>query len=217
MSETQRYVPAAGRAALTRFYDPIVALTMREDTFRPRLLDAVSTGLPHGGRVLDVGCGTGTFALTLAAARPDAQVCGVDGDPEALAIATVKPGAEAVDWQEGLATALSQPDDSVDAVVLSLLLHHLALDAKRTALAEVARVLVPGGRLHVADWGRPHDAVMRMAFFVLQLADGFATTRDHVAGAVPALIADAGLAIAPPHARLRTVWGSLELLVATKA
>lgn len=52
---------------------------------------------------------------------------------------------------------------------------------------------------------------MRAAFFALQLVDGFATTRDHVAGRLPAIIADAGFAPAEPYGRLRTTWGSLEL------
>jgi SAM-dependent methyltransferase len=217
VSPEQRYVPAAGHRALTRFYDPILALTTREGAFRPRLLDAVTRALPHGGRVLDVGCGTGTFALLLAAARPDVEVAGVDGDPEALAIARAKPGATAVTWHAGLADALPAEDGSVDAITMSLVLHHLTREAKGEALAEARRVLKPGGVLHVADWGRPHDPLMRAAFFGLQLVDGFATTRDHASGALPGLIAAAGFAPAPPYARLRTVFGSLYLSSATSA
>jgi SAM-dependent methyltransferase len=211
MSSSDRYVPAAGRAALTRLYDPVMALTMRERTFRPRLLAAVGAELPEGGRVLDVGCGTGTFALALAAARPDARVVGVDGDPEALTIARRKAGAGGVEWRAGLADDLPEADAGADAVVLSLLLHHLTRAAKTRALREARRVLKPGGRLHVADWGRPHDPLMRAAFFGLQLLDGFATTRDHAAGALPGIVAGAGFATPAPHARLRTVWGSLYL------
>jgi ubiquinone/menaquinone biosynthesis C-methylase UbiE len=208
-----RYIPAAGHPALTRLYDPILAATTRERTFRGRLLDAVRAALPDGGRVLDVGCGTGTFALAVAAARPDAEVVGLDGDPDALAIARGKSGGGAppVTWREALATALPEEDASADAVVVSLVLHHLGPDAKLAALTEARRVLRPDGMLHVADWGRPHDPLMRVAFFGLQLVDGFPTTRDHAAGRLPTFIADAGFVPADPYARLRTVFGSLEL------
>ena len=76
MSATEpRYVPAAGRRAFTRLYDPVLAHTMRERSFRSRLLRQLLADLPQpGGAVVDIGCGTGTFAISTAAAAPAAKV-----------------------------------------------------------------------------------------------------------------------------------------------
>jgi ubiquinone/menaquinone biosynthesis C-methylase UbiE len=208
----ERFVPAAGRRAFTRLYDPAVALTMREATFRGRLRAQVLDGLAPGAPVVDVGCGTGTLASALAAGG--AEVIGVDGDPEVLALARAKAGAEAVQWRKGTATALPLPGESADRVVMSLLLHHLDAGAKRTALAEVVRVLRPGGRLHVADWGRPRDPLMRGAAWALQRLDGPEGLREHLDGRLHGLLADAGLSAVAIHDRMRTGWGSLELLSA---
>jgi ubiquinone/menaquinone biosynthesis C-methylase UbiE len=216
VSTETRYVPAAGRAALTRLYDPVMAATMRERTFRGRLRGQVLRELPERGTVVDVGCGTGTFAITLTAACPDATIIAIDGDSTVLAAAAAKPGADAVRWERGLAGELPLAPASADAVVMSLLLHHLAADAKRAALADAAQVLRPGGSLHIADWGRPRDPLMRAAFGALQLIDGIPNTRDHAAGRLPAFIADAGFGDVATHDRLRTTWGSLELLSARK-
>jgi ubiquinone/menaquinone biosynthesis C-methylase UbiE len=215
-SATERYVPAAGRAAFTGAYDAVLALTMRERSWRPVLVDAVLAGVASGGTVVDVGAGTGTLAIALAEARPDVAVVAVDGDPRVQELARRKAGAERVRWRRGLAQELPLPDGSADRVVTSLLLHHLGPDGKRAALAEARRVLRPGGRLHVADWGRPADPLMRAAFLALQLIDGFAGTRDHAAGRLPRLIADAGFADVRARLRLRTTWGSLELLDAAR-
>jgi ubiquinone/menaquinone biosynthesis C-methylase UbiE len=187
---------------------------MREATFRGRLRAQILDGLAPGAAVVDVGSGTGTLAIALAAGG--AAVIGVDGDPEVLALSRAKPGADAVQWRKGLATALPLPGASADRVVMSLLLHHLDAASKRTALAEALRILRPGGRLHVADWGRPRDPLMRAAAWALQRVDGAEGLREHLSGDVPVLLADAGFVAVAIRDRLRTGWGSLELLSALR-
>ena len=56
--------------------------------------------------------------------------------------------------------------------VSTLVFHHLAPNAKARALAEIRRVLRPDGRLVIADYGCPHDRMMRAAFLYIQLLDG---------------------------------------------
>ncbi|MGD9734260.1 MAG: class I SAM-dependent methyltransferase [Solirubrobacterales bacterium] len=148
-----RYIPAARWRIFTRLYDPVLAVAMRERRFRHLMGQRVSADLPREGTAVDVGCGTGTFAVALASQRTDAKVVGVDGDAEILALARDKPSAKAVTWHEGLAQELPLADQSADVVTMSLVLHHLLPEEKREALAEVKRVLKPGGHLHIADWG----------------------------------------------------------------
>lgn len=209
-----RYVPAAGRAAFTRLYDPVVRLTMREAQWRPHLCAQVLASVPTGGHVVDVGAGTGTLTTELARRRGDVQIYGVDGDPAILEHARSKPSGDAIEWRLGLAGDLPFDEASADAVMMSLLLHHLDPPSKRQALAEARRVLRPGGRLHIADWGVPHDPGMRAAFLVLQVIDGFEGTRDHVAGRLGSFVAAAGFSEPRRHRRVRTCWGTLELLEA---
>jgi ubiquinone/menaquinone biosynthesis C-methylase UbiE len=176
MSETA-FVPAAGRHGLTALYDPVVAVTMRERAFRSRLVEQVSEGTPDS--VLEIGCGTGSLTVCLAEALPEASITALDPDLDALARAQAKDPLEKIDWREGTALGLAIADESFDRVVASLVLHHLTTAQKRVALAEAFRVLHPGGRLHIADWGRPQDPVMRGAFFALRMLDGFEPTRVH--------------------------------------
>jgi ubiquinone/menaquinone biosynthesis C-methylase UbiE len=196
----------------TRRYDRSIAVTMREERWRPPLCARVLSGVPPNGHVVDVGAGTGTLAIALSQARPDVTVTGVDGDPEILALAQMKPGADRVSWRSGLADELPLQTGAADAVVTSLVMHHLDRPTKERALAEIARVLRPGGRLHIADWGRPATPLLRGAFFVLQVLDGFDGTRDHAAGRLPQLVREAGFRDVHVYRRLRTAWGTLELL-----
>jgi ubiquinone/menaquinone biosynthesis C-methylase UbiE len=166
---------------------------------------------------VDVGSGTGTFALALKRRRPDAQVIGVDGDEEILALARAKPGAAGIEWREGLAQELPVETGSADVVTTSLVIHHLLPEDKRAALAEMKRVLRPGGRLHVADWGRPSDPLMSGLFYVVQVADGFDRTADHRAGRLPGFIEAADFDSPERYGRFRTALGVVELLTAKPA
>jgi predicted nucleic acid-binding protein/SAM-dependent methyltransferase len=214
---SRRYVPAAGRVGSTRSYDRSIAVTMREERWRPLLRSRVLSDVPENGHVVDVGAGTGTLSIALARERADVMVTAVDGDAEILELAKAKPGAELVQWRKGLADALPLETASADAVVTSLLLHHLDRNTKQRALVEIARVLRPGGRLHIADWGRPATPLLRASFLVLQLLDGFDGTRDHAAGRIPELVRASGFSGVHVYAHRRTLWGTLELIEARKS
>lgn len=209
------YVPAAGRRGLNGAYDLVIALTMRERRFRgdlAKLVLADSNSQPL--QVVDIGAGTGTFAIALA--ERGARVKALDGDPDVLKRARAKPGAQRVRWHEAHADALPLTDASCDRVVCSLVLHHLSDTVKHAALRETLRILRPGGRLHIADWGAPRDPAMRAAFRVLQAIDGRTNTQSHADGQIPDFISSAGFSHVTVDERLRTAWGQLELITATK-
>lgn len=214
---SDRYVPAAGRALFTPLYDAVNAVTMRQGRWRPRLVErALSGSAPM--RILDLGCGTGAMALALARASPSATLIGVDGDPDVLERAQAKARAEGIklELHEALADRLPMPDANVQCVVSTLMFHHLAPSVKRDALAEARRVLEPGGRLLICDVGRASDPVMRAAFFVVQLLDGFANTRVHALGELPEIVSRAGFSEVTVFDRYRTGGGTLELIEALR-
>ncbi len=106
-------------------------------------------------RVADLGCGEGY--LTIEASRWAARVVAVDRSAAVLARAralAARRGVRNVVWREGELERLPIPDGSVDVALLSQALHHA--ESPDRALAEAARILVPGGRVLLLDL-REHD------------------------------------------------------------
>lgn len=100
-------------------------------------------------RVLDVGCGTGALARTVADHVSAGQIVGVDRNSGMLAVARrIKPE---IDWREGNAEQLPFENASFDVVMSQFALMYFA--DRGAALSEMIRVLKPGGRLAVAVWG----------------------------------------------------------------
>jgi ubiquinone/menaquinone biosynthesis C-methylase UbiE len=202
------FLPALGVDWLTPLYDT-VAWLLGERSFKRRLIEAA--GIVPGQDVLDLGCGTGTLALLVKAACPGARVVGLDRDPRILALARVKVARTTADVAlcEGSATAPPFAPASFDRVLTTLVLHHLTTAQKREALAAVRRLLRPGGELHVADWGPPHNWLMWIASLGVRLADAAETTAANLHGELPALIAVAGFVDVAETERWMTPFGTL--------
>ena len=112
----------------------------REDEFFLSLVNE-----SPAGQVLDLGCGTGSLALAMAAAGH--TVTGVEPARASLEAARAKPGSNRVTWIEGTSTVL--PDTSFDVAVMT---SHVAQflvgdDEWKRNLADLKRSLVPGGKL----------------------------------------------------------------------
>jgi ubiquinone/menaquinone biosynthesis C-methylase UbiE len=114
-----------------------------------------------GESVLDVGCGTGTLALEMArrVGKLAGRVCGIDPGAEQIARARAKAARRhlPVEFDVAGMERLPFPDATFDVVLSTLMMHHVPAPIKRQGLAEIARVLRPGGRLLIADFSRKQD------------------------------------------------------------
>ena len=127
------------------------AMTLGLDRRWRRL--TVDAAVRPGDRVLDACCGTGDLAL--AAARAGGRVTGVDFSERMLARARAK--APELDWLRADATTLPFADETFEVVTVGFGIRNLAdLEA---GLRELARVLVPGGRLGCLEITRPRGAL----------------------------------------------------------
>jgi demethylmenaquinone methyltransferase/2-methoxy-6-polyprenyl-1,4-benzoquinol methylase len=154
-------------SGLPAHYDSLsAALSFWQDPrWRRALVDAVA---PRAGeRVLDVACGTGLVTAELLA-RADCSVVGLDQSPQMLAAARARfapPAAERrVQLLQGEAEALPFADASFDALTVTYLLRYV--DDPAATVAELARVVRPGGRLASLEFGVPTWAPARAAWWL---------------------------------------------------
>lgn len=212
LADRREFVPALGRPELTNDYDQIIAVMTRERRWRAELLKLVA---PQAGEtILDVGCGTGSFAIMLKQACPESQVIGLDPDEEVLALARAKAAAAGVEvqWICAMGDELAQTiPQHVHKVASSLVLHQCPLDMKRAIFSAMHQVLMPSGHMFIADYGEQSTLLMKLLFRQVQFLDGFENTQPNADGILPRLMRETGYLDVSEHRAVPTPTGSISL------
>ncbi|WP_326595878.1 class I SAM-dependent methyltransferase [Streptomyces sp. NBC_01803] len=153
---------APGAIGRARAYEALSAVVFagRRRRLYGRLVEL--SGARPGERALDIGCGTGYLVGLLAhAVAPGGTVTGIDPAAAMIDYARRHVRQDGCTFTQGLAEELPCADGSVDLVVSSLAFHHIPEDRRERALAEMFRVLRPGGRLLLADFRPPRGRAAR--------------------------------------------------------
>ena len=205
-------MPAAGRDLFLPLYDPLTRL-FGIGALHAALLDQAE--LPPRCRVLDVGCGTGTLAVTIKRQYPGVEVVALDPDAKALARAQRKAARAGVTirFDRGFSDALPYEDGTFSRVFSSLMFHHLRRSERQSTLAEIRRVLEPGGRLEFLDisssGSHVHGLLARVFHPKQQRSDN---AHDRLID----LITSAGLAEAKKAGQRGTVFGHVAFYQASR-
>lgn len=104
-----------------------------------------------GLRLVELGCGSAAFARALLALEPDTEVTAVEVDATQMALNRAQPHHPRLHWIEAGAQAIPCAGEQFDGALMLKSLHHVPVPLMDQALAEVARVLRPGGWLYVSE------------------------------------------------------------------
>lgn len=170
--------PAQTEGRLIRwasFYDAFTNILTLGHIGMLRSMTIDKAELKTGEKVLDVGCGTG--GVTIPAKRrigSGGLTAGIDPAPEMIAVARKKAvrAKLEIDFRVGVIESLPYPDSSFDVVTSSLMMHHLPHEVQVKGLAEIRRVLKPGGRILIADMLRLSKSLHDRLFATLTLHGG---------------------------------------------
>ena len=162
---------------------------------RWRVRAVAALELPARARILDLCTGTGDLALTAARARTGVSVVGVDFAGRMLALARQKVAAarleDVVRLVRGDATRIPLADSTCDGATVGFGIRNVADPA--AALAEIARVLRPGARLAVLEFGQPRIPGVRTLYawyfkYVLPLVGRLVSRHDSAYSYLPASV-----------------------------
>jgi len=128
-------------------------------------LDLLAELVPlQASQLIELGCGAARLAAALLARYPDAHVTGLEVDARQLAKNLAAPPQPGLTFVQAGAQAVPFADASFDGALMLKSLHHVPTDLLAQALAEVARVLRPGGWLYVSEpvYAGPLNEIMRL-------------------------------------------------------
>lgn len=212
----RKYVPALGFHWLTPYYDVVAGAVTQGKHLKEALIQQMQ--VTEGQQILDLACGTGTLAIQLKQRYPSVNITAVDCDQTVLSLAARKADQAkmTIQFDQAFSEELPYPDEYFDRVVSSLFFHHLRWDHKNRTAKEIFRILKPHGELHVADWGRASNLLMRGLFIPVQLLDGFKNTQENVSGKLVGLFEQAGFTQVIERQAFNTIFGTMVLYSAVK-
>lgn len=207
----EKYIPALKYNRLTGIYDWLIRTFMPEKKFKGAVIE--NANIQNEYSVLDFGVGTATLSIMASQISPNALYKGLDIDGKILGIARKKIDAanapvELIKYDGG---KLPFSDQSFDRIISSLVIHHLTTEQKQEAFQEFKRILKPGGEVHIADWGKASNFLMRLMFHFVQFLDGYKTTNDNVKGRLPEIMRSAGFNMVNIVKHFNTVLGTVEI------
>ncbi|MEH1941658.1 MAG: class I SAM-dependent methyltransferase [Nostoc sp.] len=121
--------------------------------------------------ILDLACGVGLSTFAMQEIYPQAKITGLDLSPYFLAVANYRAGQRQakINWLHAQAESTGLPDASFDLVSIFLMCHELPQSATRQILAEMRRVLRPGGYLAIMDMNPKSEVYKKMPAYILTL------------------------------------------------
>ena len=187
-----QYIPALKYHFFTPYYDWFISFTMPEERVKIKTIQFLD--IKPFEKVLDFGCGTGTALILAKNLVPDAEITGFDVDFKIMEIARKKVEANGknIDLVCLSSSTLPFADDYFDKIFSTWVFHHLKSEDKVQAFRELRRVLKPGGKMLIADWGVPKSFLMKISFTILQVFDNFETTDDNKKGLIPSTMLSGG-------------------------
>ena len=122
--------------------------------------------LENSSNILDIGCGTGLMTSEIAGQNSSWIVTGIDASFSMIKYAEKKRSSENCIFQQALGENLPFDESTVDAAVSALFFHHINKNLKKKTLAEIKRILKPGGKVIIADMGIPYTALGKITSYL---------------------------------------------------
>jgi ubiquinone/menaquinone biosynthesis C-methylase UbiE len=215
---TLKSVPTRGRtldhaALVYDFLEPVLLLGKQVEYDSQIVTLLKLKGLD---RVIDLGCGTGVLTRIIGDQLDSGAggvSIGIDAAAKMIRVARKKRQSDSCRFEVAAAEDLPFEDETFDAAVSSLFFHHVPLDLKEEALSEAFRVLVPGGKLVIADMHTPTTWMGALVSHVSRWFFMQPQIGENIRGVLPMLIEKAGF---QPPVHVSTYFGYIATFISRK-